>query len=241
MRERITWTPAESAPPRAEALRLQGLPPGREPAPRIVALLEEALAEYAQTAEPRALVEEISREEFAEVYHGEGRNAPATPLELVYPRAERLALFVATVGEPVTQRIRGRFAEHHPAAGAMLDSVASAAADGLAERLAERFQRLARAEGAAGAGDAAGLRALPYSPGYCGWHVSGQRRLFARLRPEEIGVTLNASCLMRPLKSVSGVLVRGPASIHRFTPDYPFCADCAERPCRVRLAAAPGA
>jgi hypothetical protein len=104
--------------------------------------------------------------------------------------------------------------------------VASAAADGLAERLAARF-----------AGDDDGSRALAYSPGYCGWHVSGQGRLFARLRPEEIGVTLNASFLMQPLKSISGVLVRGPGRIHRFAPDYPFCADCAGQPCRARIAA----
>ena len=29
---------------------------------------------------------------------------------------------------------------------------------------------------------------------------------------------------MEPLKSVSGVLVAGPAGIHRFAPTYPFCA-----------------
>ena len=226
MRERIVWTAAESAPPRAEVQRLHGLPVDRAPSPRVAALLDAALAEYVRTAEPRAVVEEIGGEEFAAVYAGEGRNAPATPLELVWPRAERLALFVATVGEPVAVRIRERFAERHPAAAAMLDAVASAAADGLAERLAERFAGAAGADG----------RALAYSPGYCGWHVSGQGRLFARLRPEEIGVTLNASFLMQPLKSVSGVLVRGPGHIHRFAPDYPFCADCAGRPCRARIA-----
>lgn len=229
MRERVGWTAVESTPPRAEALRSQGLPEGHEPSARIAALVESALAEYVAAAEPRGLVEEISREEFAEVYRGEGRNAPATPLEVIAPRAERLALFVATVGEPVTRRIREHFVAQDPAAGAMLDSVASAAADGLAERLAERF-----------AAGAAGSRALAYSPGYCGWHVSGQRRLFARLRPEEVGVTLNASCLMTPLKSVSGVLVRGPREIHRFAADYPFCDDCAERACRARIAAVLG-
>jgi len=229
VRERIAWAAAESAPARAEALRLQGLPSGQAPSSRIGALLDAALAEYLQAAEPRALVGEIGREDFAEVYGGEGRNAPATPLDAVYPKAERLALFVATVGEPLTRRIRDLFGQHHPAPAAMLDAVASAAADGLAERLAARF-----------AGDDDGTRALAYSPGYCGWHVSGQRRLFARLRPEEIGVTLNASFLMQPLKSVSGVLVLGPGRIHRFAPDYPFCADCADRPCRARIAAAVG-
>jgi hypothetical protein len=111
----------------------------------------------------------------------------------------------------------------------MLDSVASAATDRLAELLAAR--------GRIEASDDAGGESvtLGYSPGYCGWHVSGQRALFAFLRPETIGVTLNASCLMDPLKSVSGVLAAGPPEIHRFSPGYPFCADCRDKPCLGRI------
>ena len=59
---------------------------------------------------------------------------------------------------------------------------------------------------------------LRYSPGYCGWHVSGQINLFNTLTPEKIGITLGESCLMNPLKSVSGVLVAGPPNIHISTP-----------------------
>jgi hypothetical protein len=76
---------------------------------------------------------------------------------------------------------------------------------------------------------------LPYSPGYCGWHVTGQRRLFDRLEPQRIGVTLNSSCLMQPLKSVSGVLVIGPSSIHEFDNDFDFCALCSTYQCRARI------
>jgi hypothetical protein len=79
-------------------------------------------------------------------------------------------------------------------------------------------------------------RVLTYSPGYCGWHVSGQRALFRVLRPEEIGVTLNESCLMQPLKSVSGVMVAGAAAVHRFRPTYDFCDACATHECRTRMA-----
>ena len=79
---------------------------------------------------------------------------------------------------------------------------------------------------------------LPYSPGYCGWHVSGQGRLFGALCPEEIGIRLNASFLMQPLKSVSGVLVAGAPEIHDFDDDFDFCAECTTRECRVRIARA---
>ncbi len=229
MRETVAWGAAETVPARQDVLSLQGLPAGAEP-PRVGALLDRALAIYLEAAEPRAILADVTGDVFADVYRGEGRNAPETPLERIFPRAERLALFVATVGDGPGARIRVLFERHDPPLAAMLDSVASAAADGLAELLAARLRD---GERSAGRPDA---RVLAYSPGYCGWHVSGQRRLFAALGPGEIGVTLNPSCLMEPLKSVSGVLVSGPAEIHRFSPTWPFCADCRDRSCRARLA-----
>jgi hypothetical protein len=67
--------------------------------------------------------------------------------------------------------------------------------------------------------------------------VRGQRRLFAATDPSAIGVTLNDSCLMSPIKSVSGVLLAGPKEIHRFRPDFPFCDECRNRTCGRRMAA----
>ena len=109
----------------------------------------------------------------------------------------------------------------------MLDAVASAAADRLADLLAARCETASGEER---------IRVLPYSPGYCGWHVSGQRALFAYLDPSDIGVLLNASCLMQPLKSVSAVLVGGAADIHKFRPTYAFCEPCQDKHCRGRMA-----
>jgi hypothetical protein len=79
-------------------------------------------------------------------------------------------------------------------------------------------------------------RVLPYSPGYCGWHVSGQLALFDCLGPDEVGVELSESCLMRPLKSVSGVLVAAEPEVHTFVNDFPFCGDCVDHQCRERIA-----
>jgi hypothetical protein len=229
MNERIEWRPADTLPERREVLLLQGIPDGADPSQRVLAIVESATAVYLEAAEPRAVVASISKEAFAGVYRGEGRNAPVTPVEAVVPRADSLMLFVATIGGRVTDRIRTLFARNEPALAAMVDAVASAAADRLTHLLAVRH--------AAVMNDADGRErvTLGYSPGYCGWHVSGQRALFAYLRAETIGVTLNASCLMDPLKSVSGVLATGPADIHRFTPAYEFCAECRNRTCLGRM------
>jgi hypothetical protein len=76
---------------------------------------------------------------------------------------------------------------------------------------------------------------LRFSPGYCGWHISGQGKLFEYLEPGEIGISLGSSYLMQPLKSITGVIVTGPRDIFMFDDDYPFCVDCRDRSCRERI------
>lgn len=45
-----------------------------------------------------------------------------------------------------------------------------------------------------------------FSPGYCGWNVTEQQKLFALLPPEVCNVKLSDSCLMYPIKSISGFI-----------------------------------
>ena len=76
---------------------------------------------------------------------------------------------------------------------------------------------------------------LGYSPGYCGWDISGQKKLFQHLNPVEIGITLNDSFLMSPLKSVSGVLIFGDKEIHLFESSFTFCNYCRNQSCHDRM------
>jgi hypothetical protein len=230
VREVVRFDRREALPELREVLRAQDLPEEDALAPRLRSLLDGAVSAYLSLVEPRALVERLSPERFAAVLEPLGSPGDELVVGRVYPRAQGLALFVATLGERVSLRIRHLFDDDALAEGWMLDAVASAGADLLADRLAERFGAELRAAGLAGA------RALPYSPGYCGWPTRGQRPLFDALRPEEIGVTLNESCLMSPIKSVSGVLVAGPGEAHRFRPDFPFCDDCRTHECGSRMA-----
>lgn len=45
-----------------------------------------------------------------------------------------------------------------------------------------------------------------FSPGYCGWHVSQQQKLFPLFKGETCGVKLTESSLMLPIKSISGII-----------------------------------
>jgi hypothetical protein len=230
VREIVRFAKAEGVPEAREVLAAQSLPEEDALAPRLRRLLDETMAAYVSLVDPRAVVEEVTPEGFAAVLAPLGIPGDDLVVGRVLPRAGALALFVATIGEAVPARIRRLFDEDALAEGWMLDAVASAGADLLADRLADRFERTIAQRGVAEA------RVLPYSPGYCGWPTRGQRPLFDALRPEEIGVTLNDSCLMSPIKTVSGVLVAGPGPAHKFRPDFPFCDDCRTHECGRRMA-----
>ena len=197
------------------------------PSSRILALVRKAAAVFVDEARPVGVFEELSLEELLAVSRDGRPPGEESVLERVAPLGRRLALFAATVGEPVCGRIRRLFDEGDAPLGFLLDAVASEATAALAEEIGDAFL---------GERHAPGLAVLAYSPGYCGWPVSGQRPLFARLRPDETGVSLGESALMSPIKSVSGVLVAAPPHAHRFRPDFEFCDLCVERTCLERMA-----
>ena len=67
----------------------------------------------------------------------------------------------------------------------------------------------------------------PYSPGDCGWVLSEQREIFSRFGGDTCGVSLNDSCLMYPIKSVSGIVSAGAQVEKR---EY-GCAICGRKDC----------
>ncbi len=232
MRSLKRFPAAKIAPTRADVLRRMEMPADAPVSPILEGLINAALVRFLDVANAVGIAEPISQEEFATVYYGEGRNAESTPLEVIAPRAERLALFVVTVGQPLTDEIDQSFVSGDPAFGLVLDAFASEGANRLVHRLGADLLEASRRRGRVS--DAAVV--LPYSPGYCGWHVSGQRALFAAINANIVGVTLGRSCLMSPMKSVSGVFVAGAPQVHRFRPDFAFCDECSTRDCLARMA-----
>ncbi len=228
----ISLEAIELAPTRDTVLRTQGIPEGHQVSDQVEGLVEKAISLYESLTQPMGLIAEISLSDFEEIFDGEGRNDLPAPLQGIVKEADGLALFVTTLGDPVSAKIQELFKENDPATACMLDGIASERAESAATLLGESFLDSLLHNGEADSG----TRVLPYSPGYCGWHITGQRRLFAFLDPGRIDIELNDSCLMSPLKSVSGVLVAGPGEIHAFENDFDFCLDCATWECRERIA-----
>lgn len=214
----------------AQVLAAQGMS-DRKAARRHVPLAEEAIALFVELAAPAGLWCPIDIEAFAAVYHGNGDNADSTPLAVVYPRSCAMALFAVTLGERITGEIDGRLKNGDFPLGAMLDAAASEGAELAAAELESAYADHLWYKGT----PTLATCLMRFSPGYCGWHTSGQKRLFEHLKPGEIGIELSPSCLMKPLKSVSGVVVAGPREIFQFHPDFPFCNDCETYACEMRI------
>ncbi|UCF71228.1 MAG: hypothetical protein JSW49_02815 [candidate division WOR-3 bacterium] len=230
MRNVLKISVKDVIPGQKESLALQGISSLKEPSDRIVKLYQGARESFEAVCHPVGVVADITKEDFVRVYRGDGRNEASTPVGEIFEKADRLALFAVTVGHDVHERINELFGQKDFALGSMLDSVASAGVEKAADVVEARFSRYSRKRRSR----SEPIVTMRYSPGYCGWHVSGQKKLFEFLKPGDIGITLRESFLMEPLKSVSGVLIQGHAEIHKVEDKYPFCIQCDTHSCRER-------
>lgn len=220
-------------PSRDDVLAQQGVPPGTQVRSDVEGICFRSIELLQDTAVITGITSEISLQEFAVVFEGEGANEAATPVGEIYHQSEHLLLFAVTLGKETSGEIDRLFRTNDFALGCMLDAAASVTAEGAAAEIERRFAK-SLSEGGWDLDTGAALR---YSPGYCGWHISGQKKLFEYLRPERIALTLRESFLMEPLKSVSGVVLAGPREMHAFDPSFPSCACCRTFSCRDRIRA----
>ena len=131
--------------------------------------------------------------------------------------AEKYILFIATAGMEFQEEIN-RISEEG-------DIVKIYAADLIGSEIAEATVReCVKAVEADYPGQGV---SNSYSPGYCGWVLSDQREIFSRFEGNTCGVTLNDSCLMYPIKSVSGIISVGAGVEKR---EY-GCAICGRKDC----------
>ena len=132
-------------------------------------------------------------------------------------------VYLVTLGEAIDQVIM-RAMHRQPAFGVVVDAAASVAAESLVETLHDRIEdELPWDE----------TRSLPFSPGYCDWPLREQQKLFALFATGSCGgVVLSRDCLMRPRKSISGVIGIGPRDVLDEIPSP--CVSCGRKNCPYR-------
>ena len=115
--------------------------------------------------------------------------------------SERYAFFIATAGPRPEALSRSLLETGEYLEGYIVDVIASF----LVEQVAEQAHRYVMER----ASDSGWVTTNRYSPGYCGWKVEEQQKLFSLFPEGSCGITLSASSLMHPIKSLSGLIGMG--------------------------------
>ena len=218
-------------PTEEEILIQQGIPENSNTSDNVMQIVKQAVDILRSTADPEFVLKEISIDDFKIIFRGEGKNDPESPVKKIFHAADKMALYACTLGALISNKIENFFGTNDFAIASILDSAASIAADKSAEYLENLFyNELSKTK----------MRktdslVLAYSPGYCGWDISGQGKLFGYLNPGEIGIKLSKSYLMTPIKSVTGVLICGDKDIHIFESSFNFCRYCKSQSCYERI------
>lgn len=214
-------------PDRTQVCRLVGLRDGHENHRRWFELVDELIADLTPILRPRGVfrIDEVAELTGRRVVLRSGAVFDGN-IARILPQADLVATFVVTIGSAAERLSRRWLKAGQSLPGTIVDAIASEAAEATAQSLEDEVRAWARGEG---------LDITPrFSPGYCGIPLEQQRALFAGLPAERINVRLTPSCLMLPLKSVSGLI--GVASPDRVGPRRYPCELCDHPDCLQRRA-----
>jgi hypothetical protein len=115
--------------------------------------------------------------------------------------AETILIFLFTAGIQYEIRSRDLMLHDDQIKGYVVDTLGSIVVELAVDRLRQELEKQLAASSL--------KMTNPYSPGYCGWPVSDQSKLFSFFPDGFAGITLSKSSLMTPIKSVSGIIGAG--------------------------------
>jgi hypothetical protein len=175
--------------------------------PNIRADWEAALADAYALIEPAAVWDTFPIREFRHerLTLANGTRIGGGPVASVVAGATDLVVGLCTVGGAISQRISEQLRSDQRLRALFLDDLGSWAVDQVRQQLCRRIED-----------DAASceLRAsASLSPGESEWSVAEQAVIFSLLATREIGVSLNESMVMFPVKSLSLIVGIGPGPL----------------------------
>lgn len=113
-------------------------------------------------------------------------------------KSEKAALFICTAGPEIGNKSRQLMNERDLLTGYIYDVIGSEVVEAAADLMQADIEQEAVHSG---------LKITNrYSPGYCGWDVAEQHKLFSFFPGNYSGISLTPSALMNPVKSVSGII-----------------------------------
>jgi len=113
-------------------------------------------------------------------------------------KSDSVAIFLCTAGEEIGIRSRKAMQERDLLKGYIYDVTGSEIVEAAADLMQAELEK-----SMLGSGKKITNR---YSPGYCGWDVAEQHKLFQLIPDNFCRIRLTESALMDPVKSVSGII-----------------------------------
>lgn len=112
--------------------------------------------------------------------------------------SETIAILVATIGDDLEKLSRKLMEQYDYISGYITDKAASELVEKTADLIETELQKITINTNL--------NLTNRYSPGYCGWNVNDQHKLFSFLPKDFCDVHLTESALMIPIKSISAVI-----------------------------------
>lgn len=134
-------------------------------------------------------------------------------------------IFLCTAGEEPGMRSRRSMKAGDFLRGYVYDVIGSEIVEAAADLMQEALEKEMSASG--------NKITNRFSPGYCGWDVAEQKKLFQLMPDNYCGIRLTPSALMDPIKSVSGIIGIGEnVKRHPYTCNFCDLKDCIYRKSR---------
>ena len=168
-----------------------GFSDGRQPDAQTCTEVEHILSEVREWLQPRLAIVTTGMDPLDAC-------SPGPIIKAQLRGSEALCWFVATAGMAFERYQQRLMQEGDMVKVYLANEIGSLLAEKTADCMEEILQQQLTPKGL--------CRTNRFSPGYCGWNVSEQRKLFALLPPHPCDITLTDSCLMIPIKSVSGII-----------------------------------
>ena len=115
-----------------------------------------------------------------------------------FKKCDSIIILVITLGNEISDYIRNLMDNGEILTGFVADKIASEIVEQFADKIELKI-----------ANDISSNNlniTNRYSPGYCGWSVNEQHKLFSLLPEKFCGIKLTESALMTPIKSISAVI-----------------------------------
>ncbi len=191
------------------------------PDAKTLATLDVLMQRVAEIAKPRAMYHMYKcsfNDQYIEIE--EHLFDVGKTIQTLLRNSEWIAVFVATVGVEVDELIKEVHLINDPIESFILDAIGSTVVEAVGDYMQDVLSRDIVPK----------KNTNRVSPGYCGWHVAEQQKLFSLLPSLPCGIELTDSSLMIPIKSISGFVGVG----DNVKPKVYGCATCNQINCYLK-------